>query len=62
VIVPFGLVPNNAPPTFPPDFDAKPMPFGVSFTGTACTEPRLLELAFSFEQATRRRIPPPATP
>jgi amidase len=62
VIVPFGLVPNDAPPPFPAGFDAKPMPFGVSFTGAACTEPRLLELAFSFEQATRRRVPPPSTP
>ncbi|MGH9145830.1 MAG: amidase family protein, partial [Vicinamibacterales bacterium] len=62
VIVPFGLVPNDAPAPFPAGFDAKPMPFGVSFTGAACTEPRLLELAFSFEQATRRRVPPAGIP
>jgi hypothetical protein len=31
----------------------------VSFTGGACSEPRLIELAYSFEQATRRRVPPP---
>jgi amidase len=34
----------------------------VAFTGTACTEPRLLELAYSFERATKRRVPPPSFP
>ncbi len=70
VIVPFALVPNvpfagsgSAPPNpFPPGFDPKPGPFGVSFTGMACSEPRLLELAFAFEQATRRRVPPASAP
>jgi amidase len=63
VIVPFGTVPN-APtnPPLPEGFNAKPAPFGVSFTGMACSEPRLIELGFSFEQATRRRVPPPALP
>jgi amidase len=59
VIVPFAMVPN-APPNnpFPDGFNAKPAPFGVSFTGGACSEPRLIELAYSFEQATKRRVPP----
>jgi amidase len=35
---------------------------GVSFTGMACSEPRLIELAYSFEQATHKRIPPPQFP
>ena len=63
VIVPFGTVPN-APttPPFPEGFNAKPSPFGVSFTGMACSEPRLLALAFAFEQATKRRVPPPGAP
>ena len=43
-------------------FDAKPQPYGVSFTGLACSEPRLIELAYAFEQATRRRVPPPGAP
>jgi amidase len=76
VIVPFGLVPNapgatavpggrgagpnNTP--FPPGFDAKPEPYGVSFTGMACSEPKLIELAYAFEQATKKRIPPPLFP
>jgi amidase len=60
VIVPFGMIPNAAPNTaFPEKFDPKPQPFGISFTGTACAEPRLLGLAFAFEQATKRRTPPP---
>ena len=62
VAVPFGLVPNAPTPPLPAGFDAKPAPFGVSFTGTACTEPRLIALAFAFEQASRKRVPPPDLP
>jgi amidase len=59
VIVPYATVPNNAPPAFPAGFDPKPAPFGVTFTGMACSEPRLIALAYAFEQATKRRAPPP---
>jgi amidase len=62
VIVPFGTVPNAPTPALPDGFDARPGPYGVSFTGMACAEPRLIELAYAFEQATRRRVPPPAAP
>ena len=62
VIVPFGMIPNSPTPPFPEAFDARPAPYGVSFTGMACSEPRLLELAYAFEQATKRRVPPPSTP
>ncbi len=62
VIVPFGTVPNAPTPPFPDGFNAKPSPLGVSFTGMACSEPRLIELAYAFEQATKRRVPPPAAP
>jgi amidase len=62
VIVPFALVPNAPTPPFPAGFDAKPGPFGVSFSGMACSEPRLLELAYAFEQATKKRVPPPSAP
>ncbi len=76
VIVPFAMIPNapgtgtggGRPPAagqnnaFPEGFNAKPQPFGVSFTGMACSEPKLLQLAYGFEQATRRRVPPPSTP
>ena len=62
VIVPFGLVPNDPAPPFPAGFNAKPSPLGISFTGTACSEPRLIELAYAFEQATKRRVPPAEFP
>ena len=62
VIVPFSRIPNAPSLPFPDGFNAKPTPFGVSFTGTACSEPRLIELAYAFEQATRGRAPPPSAP
>jgi amidase len=62
VIVPFGFLANTNGPPMPDGFDAKPRPNGVSFTGMACSEPRLLELAYAFEQATMRRVAPPGMP
>ena len=62
IVVPFGMVPNAPTPGFPAGFDAKPAPFGVGFTGTACSEPRLIELAYAFEQATKKRVPPSSAP
>jgi len=55
VIVPFATVPNTPTPAFPAGFDPRPAPFGVSFTGMACSEPRLIALAYAFEQASRLR-------
>ena len=71
VIVPFGLFvpmpplpggPGPAPAPYPDGFKLAAAPYGVSFTGTACSEPRLIELAYSFEQATKRRVSPPSAP
>jgi len=64
VTVPFAFVPvvGQGPNAFPAGFEPKPAPYNVSFTGTACSEPKLIELAYSFEQATKKRIPPPAFP
>jgi amidase len=62
VVVPFGMIPNAPTPPFPDGFTAKPAPFGVGFTGTACSEPRLIEIAYAFERATRKRVPPPSLP
>jgi amidase len=62
VIVPFALVANAPTPSFPAGFNAKPGPYGVSFTGMACSEPKLIELAYAFEQATKKRVPPPLFP
>lgn len=57
VTVPFGLVANGD--GFPPGFEPRPAPLGVVFGGRACSEPRLIALAYAFEQATKRRRPPP---
>ncbi len=62
VMVPFGMVPNTQGAPFPPGFDPKPAPFGVSFTGMACSEPDLLKMAYAFEQATKRRVKPASVP
>jgi amidase len=58
VIVPFGFTPNAPQPPFPAGFDARPAPLGISFTGGACSEPRLIEIAYAFEQASKRRVVP----
>jgi len=62
VMVPFGMVPNAPTPAFPEKFAAKSAPLAVSFTGMACSEPALLKLGYAFEQATKKRIPPPLFP
>jgi amidase len=62
VIVPFGTIPNAPSPGFPDGFHPKDAPFGVTFTGLACSEPRLIALAYAFEQATKRRQPPASAP
>jgi amidase len=63
VTVPFATV-VYAPVfrSLPRRFEVKPSPFGVSFAGGACSEPRLIALSYAFEQATKRRVPPPSTP
>jgi amidase len=62
VSVPFGMVPNAPTPPLPEGFNARPAPFGVTFTASACAEPRLVALAYAFEQAGKRRVPPPDMP
>ena len=59
VIVPYAFVAAEPDPPMPDGFEPRPRPFGVSFAGMACSEPRLIELAYAFEQATMRRVPPP---
>lgn len=60
VTVPFGLVANTAgdPNAYPEGFEPKPAPLGITFAGTACSDPRLVALAYAFEQLTQRRVPP----
>ena len=58
VTVPFGFVPvgrGTGASAFPEGFDPKPAPYNVSFTGTACSEPMLIRIAYAFEQATKKR-------
>jgi amidase len=43
---------------YPEGFNPKPAPTGVSFTGMACSEPKLIEIAYAFERATKKRVPP----
>ena len=62
IAVPFGMVPNAPNPPLPPGFSAKPAPFGVGFVGAQCSEPKLIELAYAFEQATKKRVPPSSAP
>jgi amidase len=59
IVVPFGFVPGPTNPSLPSGFTPKPAPYGIGLTGTACSEPRLIALAYAFEQATKRRVPPP---
>ena len=69
IVVPFAMVPSGGggrgpqrQNAFPAGFDPKPAPYGVGFTGGACSEPRLLGIAYAFEQATKGRVPPPMFP
>jgi amidase len=61
VLVPGGLVAlDTLGPNDPPI--ANPFPSGVTFSGPAFSEPRLIGLAYAFEQATTHRVPPASTP
>ncbi|PYQ20041.1 MAG: amidase [Acidobacteria bacterium] len=55
IVVPGGFVP-------PTGAVVNPAPFGVTFSGRAFSEPRLIALAYAFEQATRHRKPPASAP
>src|SRR5215471_15186855 len=55
IVVPGGFIP-------PAGAVINPAPFGVTFTGRAFSEPRLIALAYAFEQATRHRRAPDSTP
>jgi amidase len=63
IVVPGGFFDNNIiTPPFPAGFTALPGPAGVTFSGRAFSEPRLIALAYAFEQATHYRVPPASTP
>ncbi|XP_027355474.1 probable amidase At4g34880 [Abrus precatorius] len=44
--------------TVPGGYDRNGMPFGILFGGLKGTEPKLIEIAYDFEQATLARKPP----
>jgi Asp-tRNA(Asn)/Glu-tRNA(Gln) amidotransferase A subunit family amidase len=48
--------------TVPAGFTADDLPVGITFFGRPYSEPTLLKLAFSYEQATHHRVPPKTTP
>ena len=58
ITVPGGFAPSAPPPAAP----TNPVPSGVTFSGRAFSEPRLIGLAYAFEQATQHRQPPASTP
>jgi amidase len=60
VIVPGGFFPNPAP--LPAGFNPQPSPFGVTFSGPAFSEPRLIGYAYALEQATHDRVPALSVP
>jgi amidase len=55
IVVPGGFTP-------PSGAVINPAPFGVTFSGRAFSEPRLIALAYAYEQATKLRRPPASTP
>lgn len=48
--------------TVPAGFTTDRLPVGITFFGRAYSEPTLLRLAYSYEQATHHRKPPSTTP
>ncbi|MCC6670989.1 MAG: amidase [Planctomycetes bacterium] len=53
VCVPAGFIARSGLPS---------LPFGITFTGRAFDEKKLIALAFAFEQATGHRVPPASAP
>jgi Asp-tRNA(Asn)/Glu-tRNA(Gln) amidotransferase A subunit family amidase len=37
----------------------KVRPYGLSFVGGHCEDPKIVGIAYAFEQATKKRVPPP---
>ncbi|KAI0786932.1 amidase signature enzyme [Abortiporus biennis] len=58
ITVPLGFFPAETPlsPAKPIRYTGPNMPFGISFTGTAYSEFKLISYAFAYEQATHARL------
>ncbi len=48
--------------TVPAGFTSDGLPIAIELMGRPFSEPRIIQLAYAFEQATRHRFPPPSTP
>lgn len=44
--------------TIPAGYEIDGMPFGICFGGLKGTEPKLIEIAYAFEQSSKVRRPP----
>src|SRR5262249_16475784 len=62
IVVPGGTFQNIVTPAFPAGFNANDGPAGVTFSGRAFSESRLIALAYAFEQATHLRFAPASVP
>jgi amidase len=60
IVVPFGMVINYDEGA--KGSQDKVRPFGLSFVGGHCDDPKLVGIAYAFEQGTRKRVPPSKTP
>ena len=60
VVVPFGMVINYADGA--KGSQDKVRPYGVSFVGGHCEDPKIVSIAYAFEQATKKRVPPSRVP
>jgi len=61
IIVPAGRFPNPAKAAIDaadPTFNPRRSPFGVTFSGAAFSEPKLIGFAYAYEQASHCRITP----
>jgi amidase len=64
-MVPGGFFPNPNTASInraDPNFHPKDSPFGVTFSGPAFSEPRLIGFAYALEQAMHNRRPPGSAP
>lgn len=60
VVVPYGRIVNDNPGA--KGSQDKIKPYGLSFVGGHCQDPKVIGLAYAFEQATKKRVPSPHTP
>lgn len=56
VVVPFGMTINYADGAKGAQDAVRP--YGVSFVGAHCDDPKIIGIAYAFEQATKRRVAP----